>query len=163
MTATESTCDPSAVRHWARQQRIKGEQTRAWCHIIITRHWLFFLTTMACVSISLFLSEVDYTSSSPQQLPWYESSHNLRFGLWKMYIRSTVLATLVAYSMAFVPASKLHPTTQLQMASEPSMDDRRSFVTKVSATFRNCWIINDTKRSANYIFLASLDMPQSQP
>lgn len=47
-----------------------------------------------------------------------------------MYIRSTVLATLVAYSMAFVPASKLHPTTQLQMASEPSMDDRRSFVTK---------------------------------
>ena len=42
MTATESTCDPSAVRHWARQQRIKGEQTRAWCHIIITRHWLVF-------------------------------------------------------------------------------------------------------------------------
>lgn len=37
--------------------------------------------------------------------------------------------------MAFVPSSRVqHVTTQMEMSSEPSMDDRRSFVSKVGST-----------------------------
>eukprot|EP00980_Cylindrotheca_fusiformis_P030402 scaffold24768_cov215-Cylindrotheca_fusiformis.AAC.3 len=35
--------------------------------------------------------------------------------------------------MAFVPSSRVHHATQLEMSSEPLMDNRRSFVTKAGS------------------------------
>jgi hypothetical protein len=49
-----------------------------------------------------------------------------------MYIQSIVLAAVVGYSSAFAPAAHVAPATSLFMGSEPSTEDRRSFVTKVS-------------------------------
>jgi len=51
-----------------------------------------------------------------------------------MFIRSIVLAAVVSYSTAFAPSTRVAPTTQLSVASEPSsMEDRRSFVTKTGS------------------------------
>lgn len=47
-----------------------------------------------------------------------------------MYIRSAVFAALLGCSMAFAPSARIQSTSQLNMAGEPGMDDRRSFVTK---------------------------------
>lgn len=50
-----------------------------------------------------------------------------------MFIRSVVLATMVGCTMAFVPSNRISANTQLSMAAEPSMDDRRSFVSKTGS------------------------------
>ena len=51
-----------------------------------------------------------------------------------MFIRSIVLAAAVSCSAAFVPSTRFTASTNLKMAGDSTVEDRRSFVTKVGGS-----------------------------
>ena len=70
-----------------------------------------------------------------------------------MYLRTSVFAMLLGCSMAFVPSSRVQQTNQLNMVNEPSMDDRRSFVSKVRLLWIHYYIwVYIYQSSSNFYF-----------